>query len=143
MKIFFDNTSFRANYVVNGKQTPKETNSLYKEKIKMLEKNRRLAVQAQEYLQTPIMQEAISSLPHDSFVRLNTGVLDRGNAKEDEILEYTPFISFETRTINEQIALNKNLGKNVGMLDLSLDETGNLNKNQINDWFTSIMNYFS
>ena len=140
----FNNTElfFGAKYVVYGKQSPQETNKAYGEKIKQLKFNRATATETQAYLKTPKMQEKIAMLPSDSFVRLHTGILQNGK-KKDEFLNFTPFISFETRRINDQLQLEKSCGDDCDTLKLSLDENGCLDKKAINAWFDKLIDYYA
>ena len=142
MNLNLNNLNFGAKYTVWGKQTPIETAQVYDSMPKKQADKASMAVQAQEYFETPFIQNCIAQLPEDTFVRLHTGVLDGENKKEDKVLGFVPFVSFETRTVNEQLAVAKKLNGG-DLLKFSLDETGNLNKQEINKWFASILNYFS
>ena len=142
MNFKINNLHFGAQYTVYGKQSAQETNLVYGEKIKKLKLNRALATEAQGYLSSSKMQEKISELPKDTFVRLHTGILSREN-KEDEFLNFTPFLSFETRKINEQAQLKKVCGDGADILKLSLNDKGGLDKAEINSWFDNLLDYYS
>ena len=137
-----NNLSFGARYTVWGKQTPAETAKVYEDAARKYADNGSIAIQAQEYLATPSIQKCISELPKDTFVRFHTGVLDGEKKREDKVLGFVPYVSLETKTINEQIALSKALNKG-DVLKLSLDESGCLDKNKINDWFSQIKKYYA
>lgn len=142
MNFKINNTSFGAHFNVNGKQIATETNKIYRTAIELLERNRKIATQSQEYMQAPHIQKAIEYLPQDTFVRLNTGIIDRKGAKADEILGFVPFLSFETKSINEQIELYHQLGKAGDNLQLSLNEAGKLNTDEIDNWFDNLLHFF-
>ena len=93
MNLKINNTMpFKANLRINGKQLAGETNKIYQNAIELLERNRRIATQSQEYIQEPHIQKAIGFLPKDTFVRLNTGILDGEGTKPDKILGFIPFL---------------------------------------------------
>lgn len=142
MNFKVNNTSFGAHFNVNGKQLAKETNKVYRSAIELLERNGKIATQLQEYMQSPHIQKAIDYLPKDTFVRLNTGILDREGTKADDILGFIPFLSFETKSINEQINLGHKLGKTGDKLQLSLNQTGELNTDEIDNWFDNLLHFY-
>ena len=142
MNINNSNLNFAARFTVWGKQNPSETAKVYNQGSKKDLKNGDIAVQAQYYFQTPFIQDSIKQLPADTFVRLHTGILDGEDKKEDKILGFTPFVSFETNKINEQGRLQKALD-GADSLKLSLDENGDLNTAAINEWFGKVINYYS
>ena len=142
MNLSANNLNFGAKYNVWGKQTCAQTAQVYKNAASKHSQKGLIAVQAQEYMQTPVIQKTVEQqLPKDAFVRLHTGVLDGEKKKEDMVLGFVPYIAFEAKTINEQIAISKALGGQ-DTLKLSLDETGNLNKNEINNWLDLIQKYY-
>ena len=142
MNFNINDLSFAAKYTVYGKNTPQMTNCAYGAKIKQLKTNRALATEAQAYLLTPRMQNKIAMLPNDTFVRLHTAVYtdDDGN---DEFLNFTPYISFETKRINEQIELEKACGADCSTLKLSLDKDSSLDKKAINAWFNNLIDFYA
>jgi len=142
MNLKINTLPFKANYSINGKQTAKQTSFVYETEQKRLKKNGKIATQSQEYLESPHIQKAIDYLPKDTFVRLNTGILDKQTNGVDEILGFTPFISFETKSINEQIEIYRTLGENGDSLSLSLDENGELNKKEIDNWFANLLSFY-
>ena len=142
MNFNINSISFGARYTVWGKQTPSETAEVYDNAAKKYADNGLIAVQAQEYFATPSVQKCISELPKDTFVRLHTGVLDGEKKREDKVLGFVPYVSLETKTINEQIALSKTLDTG-DVLKLSLDESGRLDTNKINEWFSQIKKYYA
>ena len=142
MNFNINNISFGARFTVWGKQTPAETAQVYDNAARKHADKGSIAVQAQEYFATPSVQKCISELPKDTFVRLHTGVLDGEKKREDKVLGFVPYVSLETKTINEQIALSKALDKG-DVLKLSLDESGHLDKNKINEWFSKIKKYYA
>lgn len=142
MNLNINNTNFGARYTVYGKKTPKETAQVYDGAAKKYADKGSIAIQAQEYFATPQIQKCIKNLPKDAFVRLHTGVLDGDNKKEDKVLGFVPYVAFETKTINEQFALSKALNDG-DRLKLTLDESGHLNTQQINNWFKIIENYYA
>ena len=133
---------FGAKYTVMGKQTPLATSKVYEEKIQKLEKQRLTSVLAQQYMQTPQVQAYMEYLPEDTFVRLHTGIIDREGQKEDDILDFQPFLSFETKSINEQINISRYLGDNGDVLELNLNGLGNLDKKSINNWFENLLEFY-
>ena len=143
MNFKINNINFGAKFSVWGKQTPKETQKVYDAKIDRFEYQSKIATQAQEYMQDPLIQEYIEYLPKDTFVRLHTGIIDNRGNKEDEILDFTPFLSFETKSINEQINITKELGANGDTLELRLNDLGNLDKKSINSWFENLFEFYS
>lgn len=144
MNFKINNINFAAKYTIWGKQTPKETQNVFDRKIDKLDYNARVATQAQEYLQEDeLIKCYIETLPEDTFVRLHTGVIDGENKREDEILDFTPFLSFETKSINEQINIAKELGANGDTLELRLNDLGNLDKKSINNWFENLFEFYS
>ena len=142
MNINNSNLNFTARYTIWGKQTPQETAEIYNQGTKKDIKNGEIAVQAQRYFESPYIQETIKQLPSDTFVRLHTGILDGENKKEDKILGFAPFVSFETNKINEQIEFAKALD-GADSLKLSLDEEGNLNTGAIDNWLGKVIDYYS
>ena len=139
MNLNINNLGFGAKYTVWGKKTSAETAEVYSNAPAKFAQKGSIAAQAQEYMQTPSIQKSIQQLPKDTFVRLHTGVLDGEGKKDDIVLGFAPYVSFETKTINEQIAAKKRLNGQDD-LKLSLDESGVLNKDEINNWLNSIAN---
>ena len=137
-----NNASFGARLSINGKQLASETDKIYQTTVELLERNRRIATQSQEYIASAHIQKAIDYLPCDTFVRLNTGILDGENKRADKILGFIPFLSFETKSINEQINLSKQLGSKGSILELSLDEAGKLNTQEIDSWFDKLLSFY-
>ena len=142
MNFKINNVNFGAKYVVNGKQAPKETQKVYDRKIDRLEYQGKVASQAQEFMQEPIIEKYLAYLPEDTFIRLHTGVVDRGGEKADEILDFNPFLSFETSSINKQIAITKELGKDGDILELSLNKLGKLNTSEIENWLNKLLMFY-
>lgn len=143
MNLKINNTMpFKANLRIHGKQLASETNKIYQNAIELLERNRKIATQSQEYMQSPHIQKAVKFLPCDTFVRLNTGILDREGTKADDILGFIPFLSFETKSINEQINLARHLEHAKDTLVLSLDEAGNLKTKEIDSWFDNLLSFY-
>ena len=136
------NISFNAQYVVYGKKTAEDTNQAYTSKIDKLTYSRATAVQAQDYLGTEKIQEKISQLPKDTFVRFHTAILDRGGKKE-EFLNFAPSLTFETSNPADYMAIKKKYGDEFCSLELSLNQEGMLDKNKINCWFDNIIDYYS
>jgi len=136
-----NNVAFGARYIINGKQTLKETQKVYDKKIDKLEYRSKVALQTQEYMQEPLIQKYLEYLPEDTFVRLHTGIIDRNGKKEDEILDFNPFLSFETSSINEQINLSRALNGG-DTLELSLNQMGALDKKSIMDWFEELIEFY-
>lgn len=141
MNFNISNLNFNARYTVYGKQSSAETVKVYEQGAAKFADKGTLAAQAQDYFETPFVQKCISELPEGTFVRLHTGVLDGQDKKEDKILGFTPFVSFEAKTINEQFEMHKRLNGG-DSLKLSLDEQGDLNRNEINQWFNTIIDYY-
>lgn len=131
-KINNNQPAFKAKYTVWGKQTKQETDDVYAKKIKILERNRQIAAKAQEYMLSEDIQKAISYLPEDTFVRLHTGVYDGEGKSKDDILGFSPFLSFEQR----QKVSNKEI------LKLSLEPNGDLNTARIDNWFTELLDVY-
>ena len=142
MNFGINNVNFAARYNVWGKQTSAETAEVYDNASAKFADKGSSAVQAQDYFETPVVQKCIAELPEDTFVRLHTGVLDGENKKEDKVLGFAPYASFETRTINEQHKIAKKLDGQDN-LKLRLDESGNLDKQQINDWLHAISKFYA
>ena len=142
MDFKINNIKFGANYQVYGKQTADKTHDVYESAISKLEKQRKIAIQAQEYFETPEVQNLMEYLPQDTFVRLHTGIIDRHGKKEDEILDFMPFVSFETPSINEQINISRELnGKDA--LELSLNDMDVLDKKPIIGFFANLINFYN
>ena len=137
-----NNASFGAHLSINGKQLATETDKIYQTTVELLERNRRIATQSQEYIASAHIQKAIDCLPGDTFVRLNTGILDGESKRADKILGFVPFLSFETKSINEQINLSKQLGSSGDILKLSLDKTGKLNTDEIDNWLDNLLRFY-
>ena len=142
MDLNINNVNFGAKFTVYGKKTPAETAKVYDNAAKKYADKGSIAIQAQEYFETPQIQKSIKNLPKDTFVRLHTGVLDGENRKEDKVLGFVPYVAIETKTINEQCVLSKDLNEG-DKLKLSLDQSGILNKQEINEWLQTITNYFA
>lgn len=134
--------AFGAKYTINGKPSVQETSDVYDEQIKKLQRNRQIAVKAQEYMQSDHIQKSIKLLPEDSFVRLNTGVYDGEGKRKDDILGFTPFLSFEPRQIQQSGEFNNRYGKNSDILKLSLEQDGELSTYQIDNWFTNLLDFY-
>ena len=142
MNFKINNISFGAKFSVWGKQTPKETQNVFDRKIDKLDYNARVATQAQEYLQEDeLIKCYIETLPEDTFVRLHTGVIDGENKREDKILDFTPFLSFETKSINEQINITRALNGG-DTLELSLNQMGVLDKKPIINFFENLVEFY-
>ena len=143
MNFKINNINFGAQYYVYGKQTPQKTMKAYDNEIATKEYRLKTAVQGQEYMETPLVQDYLDWIPEDTFVRLHTGVLDGEGKRKDEFLDFNPYLSFETNNINEQIQFSKN---NLGVtdtLELTLNEFGVLDKKKINNWFEGIIEFYS
>lgn len=141
MNFKINNINFGAQFRVYGKQSVDKTNKVFDNEIMKREKQRRIATQAQEYFETPQIQNYIEHLPEDTFVRLHTGVVDGENKRKDEILEFMPFVSFETKSINEQINISRELDGG-DTLELSLNDFGVLNKKPINEFFENLIEFY-
>jgi hypothetical protein len=134
--------AFGANYTINGKPSAQETSEVYDEQIKKLQRNRQIAVKAQEYMQSDHIQQRIESLPEHSYVRLNTGVYDGKSERKDNILGFTPFLSFEPTQIEQFGKFNKQYGKNSDILKLSLKQDGELSTDSIDNCFTKLLDFY-
>jgi len=142
MNFKINNINFGAKFAIWGKQTPKETQKVFDKKINKLDYNERVATQAQEYLQEDeLIKCYIETLPKDTFVRLHTGVIDGENKREDKILDFTPFLSFETKSINEQINITRTLNGG-DTLELSLNQMGVLDKKPIINFFENLVEFY-
>ena len=137
-----NNTNFCATYVVHGKQTSNEPDKVYCEALNTTKKQKDVAVQAQKYLASDKAQSYIKQLPQDSFVRLNTGVLDGEEKTDDKILNYTPFIAYQTKTIGEQAKVTQKLGAQGDRLELSLDKDNKLDTKKVDNWFENLIGYY-
>ena len=84
MNLNVNNVNFGAKYTVYGKQTPSQTAQAYEHASAKFADKGNIAVQAQQYFETPAIQECIKELPKDTFVRLHTGILDGENKKDDK-----------------------------------------------------------
>ena len=142
MNFKVNNISFGAQYSVYGKQSVDKTNKVYDNEIIKRENQRRIATQAQEYFESPQIQNYIEHLPEDTFVRLHTSILDGENERDDKILDFMPFVSFETKSLNEQINISRELDGG-DTLELSLNGFGVLNKKPINEFFENLLEFYT
>ena len=142
MNLKISNLSFNAKYKVFGKQTPQETQQVYDKDIDKKEYRAKVATQAQEYMQSPIIQEYLDWIPEDTFVCLHTGVLDGEKERSDKLLDFNPFLSFDAANINEQIFFSKNNLGAEDKLELTLNDFGVLDKKKINNWFDKIIEFY-
>lgn len=140
MNLKINNINFNAQYRVLGKQTAQKTNKIYDSALVKLEQQRRIATQAQDYLETEQIKTYIKNLPQDTFVCLNTAISSKKG--KDKILDYMPYLSFETYSSTEEINLSKELGKNADKLELTLDSFGLLDKKRIIDWFENLAEFY-
>ena len=88
MNFKINNINFGAQYYVYGKQTPQKTMKAYDNEIATKEYRLKTAVQGQEYMETPLVQDYLDWIPEDTFVRLHTGVLDGEGKRKDEFLDF-------------------------------------------------------
>ena len=139
MKINFNNSSFTGKYVHYGPKTTAKTAEAFNKVINQYTTNAKIATQAQDYLGTPKMQEKISKLPENSFVRYYTSVLEKSNGQNEFLSK--PSLVFDTADKKMTAFKLKYPDKNC--LDLSLDDEGKLNKKEINNWFDLLLGFFS
>ncbi len=125
--------SFGANYRVWGGKTPKETGEILDKKINQLENQRRIAVQAQEYFETPKIQAYIEQLPSDTFVYLDTTLFPEENNK---IMERNPRALFTYRKPGAY-------QESADFLHLTLNKMNVLEKKKIDNWFEKLLNMCS
>ena len=142
MNLKINNLAFNARYRVFGKPTSQETQRVYDNDIDKKEYRVKVAVQAQEYMQTPQVQEYLDWIPEDTFVCLHTGVLDGEKERQDLLLDFNPYLSFDTKNINDQIRFSKNNLGTQDRLELSLNDFGVLDKKKINNWLDEIIEFY-
>ena len=141
MNFKINNINFTAQYRVMGKQTPTQTLSVFDNKIDKYIYRGKVASQTQEYMQDPLIQNYMEYLPDDTFVRLHTGIVDGESQRKDEILDFNPYLSFETKSINEQINIARTLDGG-DTLELKLNEFGVLDKKPIINWFENLIEFY-
>lgn len=123
--------SFGANYEVFGGKTPRKTSEILDKKINQLENQRRIAIQAQEYFETPKIQAYIEQLPCDTFVYLDTTIRPLTN----RIIEDNPKAMFKFLPPND-------IFWNYDSLELTLNKMNVLEKDKIDSWFEKLLNMY-
>lgn len=135
MNLNIGNLNFTARYLVATKYPIDGKKSAKSESDKLHQDQRKIALQAKDYLQSPKAQKYIWYLPCDTFVNLHIDATGEDTANN-------PYVSFYTNSKSEQINISRELGKTGDKLELSLDDEGKLETEKIDNWFLDLIEFY-
>jgi len=144
MNLNINPLNFKAWYrIAEGKTDSEKTAKNFDSVIAKLQHSRDLAVKSQQYMEKFSTSRKINSLPSYDVVEFHNLRIyeETPNARE---LEYkTPHLIYRTSRENALGLTEYTNDVDFDYFEFKLDENGNLNESEADEWFDSKLSYFA